>query len=156
MTHFGRLVLAAAAMALGLLVAMGNERGGMPLESRALVIAGLSALILWAWCATSQTPTWVLLIGGRSVGLWLALTLSWTIPVEMAYGSCGSTLARHQPAYDQDGVCDWLVAEEYNRDIPLMFLAVAGSIAAGGGAIFSRQRQRQHGRPTSASGASAD
>jgi len=141
MIRIGRLVVSAAAFSLGVVVAVGDERGGMPLESRGLVLLGLVGLLVSVWAGRAETPAWVLVTGGISAGLWVALSWSWSVPVESSTGTCGSTLARQQPADDVDGFCDVLVAEAYNEDIPLMLLAVGSGVSAGAGVLW-----QAHGR----------
>lgn len=138
-TRIGRLLLCSAAALLAVVVASGDERGGMPLESRAIVIVGLGSVAVWVLRITAATPIAVSLVGACAVGLWLAVTWSWATPVDSVYGSCGSTLARQQPAADSDGDCDRLVGDAYNADIPVMLAASGSSVAAGAGALLRRR-----------------
>lgn len=148
MLHAGRSFLSVAALALGVLVVVGNGRDGPGLADRVIVLAGLCGLVVWAWNITGSKPAWLLIVGVCAVCGWLVLTWSWATPVDSSYGSCGSPLARQQPAGDTDASCDRAVAHAYNATLPLMLVASAAAIASGLGATLARRRHDRAAAPS--------
>ena len=135
-----RVLLTIVACAVCAMVLWGDDRGGMPLEARAIVLLGLGALVTVIWLVSTGTPWWTWVLTGVALSLWAFTVAAWLDPVDSVYGSCGSSLVRRQPASDGDGECDWLVADVYNQTIPVFLSAVVVSVVAAVGVMLARRR----------------
>lgn len=143
-----RLVATALVVALGVQIVSGDDRGGIPFESRAIAALGLVGILLVIWKARSWTSRWIRITAIAGALLWTVVAVAWVLPVDTSFGSCGSVLFREQPIGDSDGDCDVSVAGLYNRTIPLFLGAtVVTSLAGVGVAKETSRRSAGMGSP---------